>query len=125
MIVVSDSGPLISLMKAGLLHITEGLYGTVSIPEAVYAELTGNDRYIEEAARIRSSAFIVIVPVKDRNKVMALQRTSGLDLGESEAIVCAEEVGADILLIEENAGRKEAKSRGLHVRGSIGLILLS
>lgn len=45
MIVVSDSGPLISLIKAAKLDLLRELYGEVRIPEAVYAELTGNARY--------------------------------------------------------------------------------
>lgn len=53
-----------------------------------------------------------------------LRRASGLDLGESEAIVYADDVKADILLMEEDAGRRVAKAMGLRVRGSIGILLL-
>ena len=42
MIVVSDSGPLISLMKAGQLNLLHNLYDEILIPEAVYSELTGS-----------------------------------------------------------------------------------
>ena len=36
MIVVSDSGPLISLMKGEQLEVLHALYGEVLIPEAVF-----------------------------------------------------------------------------------------
>lgn len=42
MIVVSDTTPLITLMKADKLDILHGLFGEVLIPEAVFDELTTN-----------------------------------------------------------------------------------
>ena len=40
MIVVSDSTPLIALMKAHHLDILHGLFGDVAISKAVYLEVT-------------------------------------------------------------------------------------
>ncbi len=124
MIVVSDSGPLISLMKAAKLDLLRELYGEIRIPEAVYAELTGNVRYAEEAKLIRSSSFVQLVAVGERKAVDILRRASGLDLGESEAIVYADDMKADVLLMEEEAGRRIARAMGLRVRGSLGILLL-
>ena len=123
MIVVSDSGPLISLLKAEELNILHTLYGEVLIPEAVFAELTTNSRYVDEANQIQNSTFIHVVSVNDRKSVSLLQRATGLDLGESEAIVYADGNNADVLLIEEEAGRKVAQHMQLRVRGSIGILL--
>ena len=125
MIVVSDSGPLISLMKAGQLDLLRKLYHEILIPEAVYQELTSNKKYADEAAEINRSSFIRIVSVQERKAVEILRSVSGLDLGESEAIVYAyaDESRADILLMEEAAGRRIAKSLGIRVRGSIGILL--
>ena len=124
MIVVSDSGPLISLMKAARLDLLWDLYGEIRIPEAVYTELTDNPRYAEEAEEVRTCSFVQVVAVKERQAVDDLRRSSGLDLGESEAIVYADDIKADILLMEEDAGRRVAKAMGLRVRGSIGILLL-
>ena len=124
MIVVSDTGPLISMMKAGQFNLLHLLYQEIIIPDAVFAELTVNENYPEEAETIRSSTFVKTVSVTDRRAVEILQRVSGLDLGESEAIVCADDRKADVLLMEEEAGRRAARAMGLHVRGSIGILLL-
>lgn len=124
MIVVSDSGPLISLMKAGQLDLLQNLYGEILIPEAVFTELTTNEKYTDEAEEIKSSAFIRIVSVSERKAVDVLKRANGLDLGESEAIVYADDNKADVLLIEDGAGRRVAKSMGIRVRGAIGILLL-
>ncbi len=48
--------------------------------------------------------------------------TDDLDLGERAAIALAETVHADLLLIDESAGRAEAKRRHLRVTGTLGVL---
>jgi predicted nucleic acid-binding protein len=45
-----------------------------------------------------------------------------LDLGESEAIALATEVHAEVVLIDEQAGRQEALRRGLKVAGTLSVL---
>ena len=45
-----------------------------------------------------------------------------LDLGERAAIALAEALRADLLLIDEAAGRAEAKRRHLRVTGTLGVL---
>lgn len=82
MIVVSDTTPLISLMKLARLSLLEDLFGEVSIPETVYRELTENQKFLEEAEMVRQSSFLKRVEVEEQKAVEVLQRVSGLDLGE-------------------------------------------
>lgn len=42
MIVISDTTPILSLLKAGRLDLLQKLYESVIIPEAVYNELIIN-----------------------------------------------------------------------------------
>lgn len=46
-----------------------------------------------------------------------------LDPGEAEAIALAEQLGARFLLIDELAGRKIARRRGVSVIGVAGMLL--
>ena len=123
MIVVSDTTPLITLIKASLLDVLRYLYNEIQIPDAVYAELSASNEYQDEVEIIKSSPFIKVVSVENNNSVRRLKELTGLDLGESEAIIYAEENNADTLLMDENAGRKIAKSMGIHIMGSIGIII--
>ncbi len=123
MIVVSDSTPLITLMKAARIDLLHDLFGEVVIPEAVYQELTINSNFPDEAKMIRDSVFIRVVQVEDRKTVSVLQRATGLDLGESEAIVYADDNHADVLLMDEASGRRVALDMGIEIMGSIGILV--
>ncbi len=125
MIVISDSTPLISLMKAARLEILESLFQEVFIPEAVFSELTVNPKYAAEAELIRKSPFIKVVSVKEKKAVDIHRRASGLDLGESEAIVYADDNKADVLLMDEAKGRQVAKAMGIYIMGTVGVLLFA
>ena len=122
MIVVSDTTPLISLMKINQLHLVKDLYGEIVIPEAVYNELTTNEKFSKEATEIMTSNFIRKVVISDSKEVAMIQKYSGLDLGESEAIAYSEEVGADLLMMDEVRGRAVAKQIGLTIIGTLGIL---
>ena len=49
MIVISDTTPLISLLKINRLDLLEKLFGQVQIPQGVFSELTENPRFRNEA----------------------------------------------------------------------------
>lgn len=122
MIVVSDTTPLISLMKIGKLNLIEQLFGEVQIPEAVYIELVSNPEFKQEAQQIQRSALFKRVIIEDEKAVDLLRRATGLDLGESEAIILSDSCKADLLLMDEKKGRQVAKQMGLHFMGTVGML---
>ena len=83
MIVVSDTTPLISLLKINRIALLEKLFGDVLIPQAVLDELTVNERFRLEADEIRQKKFIVVKPVNNPESASILKRAAGLDQGES------------------------------------------
>lgn len=122
MIVVSDTTPLISLMKIGRLEVAEHLFGEIQIPDAVYVELITNPQFSEEARQIQNSSFIKRVVIDDSKSVDLLKRATGLDQGESEAIILSDTCHADLLLMDEIKGRQVAKQMGLHLMGTVGML---
>ena len=124
MIVVSDSTPLITLMKAAKLEVLHGLFGEVVIPDAVYSEVTTNEEFKAEADLIKKSSFLKVVSVNDNDRVDFLQRATGLDRGESEAIiVVADKTKADLLLMDEIAGRRIAQNMKIPITGSACILV--
>ncbi len=123
MIVISDTTPLISLLKIGRLDLLEKLFGKVLIPCAVYRELTIDERFKTEADQLRHKKFIIIQPVKSMDSVSILKRATGLDQGESEAIVLTDEIKADLLLMDEAKGRAVSSELGLKIMGTIGILM--
>lgn len=123
MIVVSDTTPLISLLKINRLELLERLFGDVMIPTAVFDELTVDKRFRTEADQIRQKSFIVVKPVNNQESASVLKRATGLDQGESEAIVLTDELEADLLLMDEAKGRSVSAQMGLKIMGTIGILM--
>ena len=68
-----------------------------------------------EANQIRQEKFIVVKEVNNLESVSILKRATGLDQGESEAIVLTDELKADLLLMDE------AKVRNVSVQMDLEL----
>ena len=58
MTVISDTTPVISLIKISRLDLLEKLFGEVLVPETVLRELTTNTAFKKEAEIVQSSSFI-------------------------------------------------------------------
>lgn len=123
MIVISDATPIISLIKIECLDILEELYKNIIIPKAVYDELICNINYRHEIDIIKSCAFFQIENVEENLSVLLLQRQLKLDRGESEAIVLANNISADLIIIDERKARRIAKNVGLKVTGTLGILV--
>lgn len=123
MIVVSDTTPMISLLKIDRIDLLEKLFGKVFIPQAVYNELVEDTRFQNEAEQIKRSLFIIVKQVKNPETVSVLKRVTGLDQGESEAIILSDEIQADILLMDEAKGRTVSNEMGIKVMGTIGILM--
>ena len=61
--------------------------------------------------------------VQNLQEIEALQTI--LDLGEAEVITLGQEIGADLLLINNREPRRFAQSLSLNVLGTIGIIRLA
>ena len=123
MIVVSDTTPLISLLKIDRIDLLEKLFGQVLIPQAVFEELTADERFKLEADQISSKQFIIVKAVQNSESASILKRATGLDQGESEAIVLTDELNADVLLMDEAKGRAVSSQMGLKIMGTIGILM--
>ncbi len=125
MIVVSDTTPLISLLKIDRLEILEQLFGEVILPKEVFTELTSNKSYQIEADKIKSKSFITTKTILNSASVDILKRATGLDQGECAAIILSDELQADLLLMDEVKGRTVSKQMGHRIMGTIGILMVA
>lgn len=118
MIVVSDTTALTNLYQLGRLELLKDLYTTITIPEAVYNELR---QIPEQETTLKNAPWIKVAAVKNREFVRVLNED--LDIGEAEAITLATEGKADLLIIDELAGRSVAERLHLPIIGLLGVLI--
>jgi predicted nucleic acid-binding protein len=115
MIVVADTGALISLAIIDKLFLLESIYGEVYIPEAVRDELM---KYADE--------FNIpgILPYREKTRKITTQNKYQyvIDKGESEAITLYQEIKADYLLIDDKIARKIAEVDSVVCIGTLGVL---
>lgn len=117
--IVSNTTPIISLLKLNRLKLLKQLYSQIYIPQAVYEEIeAGKSKvFYKDLSKID---WINIVRIKDKQ---AVKYFLDLDAGEAEAIVLASEIKADLVLLDEKLGRFHAKHANLKVTGTIGILI--
>ena len=120
MIVVSDTSPVLNLVRIGRLQLLPSLYRQVLIPPAVYQELTTSRRGDTAAIDLVGEPWLIVASPTDQTRVRELRES--LDPGEAEAIVLAIERRASLLLMDEKRGRQTATAAGLTVIGLLGVV---
>ena len=98
--VIVNSTPVIGLADIGKLDLLRQMYGTVILPQAVYEEITSPSvkKQVEQ-----NRAWIHIGQIQD----------------------LAQEQDADLVILDDNAAKKTAKFLGLHVIGTLGILVLA
>jgi predicted nucleic acid-binding protein len=120
MTVVVNSTPLIYLAAIGRFDLLQLLYGSIVIPTAVFTEVVTQGTGKAGAAETASATWIERRDVSDRSKLAVL--ATALHGGESEVVALAEELHADLVIMDETAGRRELASRGLSYIGTVGVL---
>lgn len=122
-IIIADTAPIISLLKIGRLSLLQKLFGSIVIPQSVFNELVCDNRFKDEGQQIRNASYISVVELKNEQLVSLLRRSTGLDLGESEAILLADTYKYSLLLIDEFRGRQVAQQMGIKLMGTVGILM--
>lgn len=121
--VVSNTSPLTNLAAIGQLNLLHRLFGRVDIAQAVWDELNANGRSWPGRDEVAQASWITRQTANNGALIRALQRD--LDRGESESIALALELGADLILLDEQDGRRLAQQQGLKLMGVVGVLLLA
>lgn len=128
-VVIADAGPLIALARIEAIDLLRQLFGRVYITTKVRDEILPAKAFFAEVDLLASTIAegwidVVEVPTSDFRPL-----NPGIDVGEASSIRLAHvsrEAGEAVLIVmDDRAGRLEAKSRGLALIGSAALIGLA
>jgi len=119
-VVVVNTTPIIALALIGQLDLLRQLYGEVVIPPAVQAEILAGGPSGVGVAELKTAAWIRPAPLLDPGRADLL---SDLDRGEAEAIVLAQDLNAELLIMDERLARRHAQRLGLTLTGVLGVLL--
>ena len=111
--IVSNSSPLIALVRIQRLDLVPALLQSVLIPPAVAREIAPSIPVLPP--------WVSVQPAVGRPAVPASRGRLGD--GEWEAIALAVEVRASAIVIDDRPARRLAEAAGLKVIGTLGLLL--
>lgn len=117
--IISNTTPILSLLKINKLILLEKLYERIIIPTAVYNEIEkGKEKpyYLD----LKLIDWIAIWEIKNPD---SKDYFLDLDEGEAEVIILAREQNSDLVIIDEIMGRRIARQFELTVTGTIGVLL--
>jgi predicted nucleic acid-binding protein len=118
MIVIADTTPLNYLILIDLPHILHELFGQVIVPRAVLTEMESPFAPDKVLQWLRQRPdWLVVKDVRQEDPTLA-----HLDPGERDAIMLAQELQADLILLDERLGRQEATERKFNVTGTVGIL---
>ncbi|MBW4539575.1 MAG: DUF3368 domain-containing protein [Myxacorys chilensis ATA2-1-KO14] len=119
MIVVSNTSPINYLILIDHINLLPELFQQIIIPQAVYSELS------DAAAPAPVQTWITTPP--DWLKIQSVNQPSDaivdlLDPGEREAILLAQELNANLLLLDDMKARRAAIEKQLVITGILGIL---
>lgn len=118
--VIVNSTPLIALSKVDRLDVLHDMYGEVSVPRAVFGEVTVKNDVVRK--KVESSDWIHVETIQsESNKQMYKAK---LHDGEVEVMILAQECGEEhLVIIDDEQARKTAEYLGLHLTGTLGVLI--
>ncbi len=118
---VVNATPLIALARVDQLALLNQLFDEVLVPPAVYQEVTVQGVNLPGAALVMQSDWIrVQAPVTPPTIEPLLL---GLDAGEMEVLLLAQDVQPAQVVIDERIGRRVAQALRIPLTGTLGVLL--
>lgn len=117
---VSNTTPIRYLIAIEQEHLLGQLFEKVFVPVGVHEELT--DARTPDIVRRWMISLAAWFEVRSVQDTQTATFPVTLHRGEREAILLAEALQVDVLLIDEQIGRTVARSRNLPLSGTLGVL---
>jgi hypothetical protein len=112
---------LIALARVSQLHLLPQLYSELYLPAAVWSEVVVQGTGQPGSTAVQGATWIRQSTVKNAPLVLSLSQELGA--GEAEAIVLAQELPADLLILDERHAREKARRLGIRFTGVLGVLV--
>jgi len=120
--VVSDTSPVGYLVLIGQGQLLADLFGGVTVPAKVAMELLHSNAPAAIREWFRTPPLWLTVGSEALPSTAEVRGLTSLHRGERAAIVLAEHLGADLVLLDDRPARRAARERGLRVTGLLGVL---
>jgi len=114
--IVCDTSTIIAFERINHLWLLENLAEEILIPHAVNKE-------VKSKKGINLPACFRVQEVKDKSYIR--QNRKNLHICGVEAIALAEEIKADLLILDDKKAKKLAEKEGLNVTGLLALLIIA
>ena len=119
--VIVNSTPIILLSNINQLELLKQIYGEITIPQAVYDEVTEKT---DSACQNLKNHFAWIKIETIKNPLQKKMYQAKLHDGEVEVMILAqEEPKADLVILDDNTAKKTARFLELTVTGTLGILV--
>lgn len=119
--VIVNSTPLIALCHVNKLDLLRQLYGEITIPMAVYKEISVKEDSVCKHAVENAREWIHVEKIQ--NEMARAMYKTQLHDGEVEVMILAKETNGDLVIIDDQNAKKHAKYLGLPVTGTLGVLI--
>ena len=121
MTIVCDTSPLLLFARADRLGLLPALYQRVVVPGAALQEV--NVQADEPARQIQVHVQQDVFQRKEAQGRSLDAVGENMGRGERTAIALARELDAELVVLDDEQGRTEARRHGLSITGSIGILI--
>lgn len=125
--VVSNSTPLIYLAALSDFPLLRKMFGTLAIPPAVFDEIVtnGGAHPVVQAVRQSLGVWVDTLQIANPHRSRSLMQQEGIHAGEAVAILLAQDLNADTLLMDDWSGVESARRAALNVVRTAGIYMLA
>jgi predicted nucleic acid-binding protein len=120
--VVADSSPLIILAHIGCFPHLRTTYEHIFISQEVYSEVVEAGVGLPGAAELAEADWIEVKQLQRPEFLSERRSQYRLGAGEFSSLCLAQEIAADIVILDDLKARKLAAELGFAVRGTVGLL---
>lgn len=119
--VIVNATPLIALALVDQLDLLPQIFGEIITPTTVYHEVSGQGLNRPGAQIIKQAEWLQVVSPQTVSTIEPL--LLGLDQGELDVLLLAQERRPDWVIIDERQARRAARAMRLPVKGTVGILL--